>query len=349
MRELKYLYPSLRFGLPLFLLLVCLPGASQATAQTFTTREGHKIEVLLRPYKDTVMLAEPTYLSFEVKNYSSEDLCLIEGGDYRNALGRPDNFKVKVVRDDGKAVPQPEIKFNLGGLVGCARLPAGRSYVKKLFLPHWATFEATGSYLISVGKSLTVKNYSTDSTSIFEAEVSAGIKVVPTDKERLGEVINGLGNIMLDIDDPESGDAALALVYIDDHRVIKYFAQALEKFSRAPDGTDEYFRSRQAAAALSQFNDDLALAALEAAMKSPVEDTRLDVASALERSEHPRSLELLLKMRDDDYWFVRLRVAQGLRRMETDESLAHLRRLLKDENEEVRKAAQAALTERARK
>lgn len=44
-----------------------------------------------------------------------------------------------------------------------------------------------------------------------------------------------------------------------------------------------------------------------------------------------------------NYWFVRLRVAQGLAKVKTKESRAVLHKLLKDEHEEVRKAAQESL------
>lgn len=52
-----------------------------------------------------------------------------------------------------------------------------------------------------------------------------------------------------------------------------------------------------------------------------------------------------MKMQDDGYWFVRLRVAQGLTKIRTKESLAVLRKLLKDENEHVRSAARESLKE----
>jgi HEAT repeat protein len=165
----------------------------------------------------------------------------------------------------------------------------------------------------------------------------------------LGKLIDSLGSVMLDINNPESGRAATALAYTGDKRTIKYFAQALKKFANEREGMDLYFRSSQAAAALSRFNDDDALAALAGAMDSPVEMTRLDIASALGDSQHPRALGLLLKMRGDGYWFVRLRVAQALAHADTADTLDLLREMLNDENEEVRKAARDSLDKRGQK
>ena len=323
--------------------------SSPVVAQTFTTVDGNQIEVGLRPDKETIMLGETTYLSFEVKNLSGQDLCMGEGGDYRNELGRPESFNVTVVGGDGKAVPQPEVKFSMGGLYGCSKIPANGSHVIKLFMPHWATFESTGSFSIRVERGLSITNYSTKSQTSFTASVSANLKVIPTDEKKLGEVINFLGGIMLDTDNPESGRAIGALAFTADKRAIEYFARALEKFAQAPDGTDEHGRVRPTAHALSRFNDDLALAALKKAMNSPDENIRRDIAEALGRSTHPQAIELLLKMRKDSYYGVRLQVTFALGQIETGQSDSVLREMLKDENEYVRKAAQDYLSKRRQK
>ena len=341
------------FLLPFFLFLF---SDSQVEGQTAKTTDEHQIEIGLKPDKETIMLGEPGFLSLEVKNSSPQDLCLGVGGDYRNNLGRPDSFKVLVTGKNGKAVPQPEAK-GFGGFSGCAQIPANGNYVIKLFLPHWATLEETGSYTINVKRRMAFFNYEPkpsifpDPDIVLQADVSTHIKVVPYDEDRMDEVISSLGNAMLDIDNPAARGSAQALAYIDDRRVINYFARAIEKFGKFEFSSvgDEYPISSQAVAALSKFNDDSAIEALEAAMRSPSEDTRLDVASAFVNSKHPKAIELLLKMQDDSYWFVRLRVAQGLSKVKSAESRALLRKMLEDENEDVRKAAQDGLNTGGRK
>ncbi|HST53310.1 MAG TPA: HEAT repeat domain-containing protein [Pyrinomonadaceae bacterium] len=336
--------PTVAFSLLALALSAFAVTASPTDAQTAVTDDGYQIEVTLSPDKDTIMLGEPSFISFEIRNFSSVDLCVTEGGDYRNNIGRPDSYKVTVTGEGGKPVPQPEVTIWMGGFIGCSRIPANGIHVTKLFLPHWATFESAGSYTVNVKKSLRVESYAPKSPrSVVKADVTAHIKIIPYDDSEMGKIIDSLGSAMLDIDDPESSRSAQALAYINDRRAIKYFAQALEKFGKAQDGTDVYFTSRQAAAALSKFNDDSAVAALEAAMGSPNEETRLDVASALESSEHPKALSLLLKMRGDGYWFVRLRVAQGLKRLDSSESIAVLSKMLRDENKDVREAAETSL------
>ena len=333
----------------LLLLATVSLCSSPIAAQTFTTVDGNQIEVSLKPDKETIMLGETTYLSFEVKNLSGQDLCMGEGGDYRNDVGRPDSFKVTVVRDDGKSVSQPEVKFSMGGLSGCSKIPANGSHIIKLFLPHWATFKSAGSYSIRVARSLFITNYSTKSSTIFAADVSNELKIIPRDENNLGEVIDTLGGIMLDTDNPESGRALAALAFTKDKRAIKYFAQALEKFAIAPEGTAEHDSVRPTALALSQFNDDLALAALKNSMNSQDEDVRRDIAAALGHSNHPQAIAVLLKMRKDSYDGVRLEVAFALGQIETSQSDSLLQEMLKDESEYVRKAAQDYLSKRVRK
>jgi hypothetical protein len=311
------------FNFLLFTSYVLVTDDFQVAAQTATTNEGHKIEIILKPEKEVVMLGEPTFLLFEVKNYSAQDLCVWEGGDYRNRLGRPNSFKVTVARDDGKAVPQPEAAGSDGLGVNCERIPANGSHVLKIFLPHWAIFETTGSYMVNVTKRLAIQIYliweqrrSMESASYVQADVGTHIKVVPGDENKLGEIIGHLGNAMLDINDSEATNAAQALAYINDKRVIRYFAQALEKFNGVRfidfEKRDQYQISLQAIYALSRFNDDSALAALDAVINSPSEDIRENVATVLGRMRHPKARNLLLKM-------------------------------LKDENDDVRKAAQESL------
>jgi hypothetical protein len=332
------------------LLTACLIAAcAPVSAQTFVTKDGGVIEVSLKPDKKVIMLGETTYLSYEVKNFSEHDLCMSVGGDYRNEFGRPDSFKVTVVRDDGKPVPQPEVKLSMGGLVGCARIPAHGSHVIKLFLPHWATFESTGTYSIRVERGLALTKYSAKDSTKFTSDVSTKIEIVPTDEKSLGEVIDSLGKVMLDPEHPESEQATAALNFIDDKRAIKFFVQALEKFSQAADHTREHDRIRPVASALSKFNDDDALAAIEKLMDSRNQETRRDIASALGRSKHPQAIELLLKMRTDNYWGVRLEIAFALGMIETSRSNSLLREMLEDESEYVRNAAKHYLEKRAQK
>jgi HEAT repeat protein len=151
---------------------------------------------------------------------------------------------------------------------------------------------------------------------------------------------------MLDSSDPRASESAKALASINDVRVISYFAEALRKFRDSEFGLDHFNESYikdRAIGALALYDDDRAIEALQSAMNSPTEDTRLEVATAFGDSPHRSAVKLLLRMKEDSYWLVRLRVAQRLATVNTMESRAVLHKLLKDENEDVRKAATEGL------
>lgn len=295
------------------------------------------------------MLGEPLFLAFEVTNMSGEKLCLGVGADYRNKFGRPDSFKVSVRSEDGTELPPIEVS-NFGGFIGCDPIEAGDTYTVRLFLAHWATIQRTGSYRVNVKRGMGFSSYEPSGPTIgkysMRADVNAEIVVVPFEQNKMGEIINSLGSIMLDVSDPRAAESAKALASIQDERVISYFAEGLRKFRDSDLSSfrlNEVNIKRGSMAALATYDDDRAIEALQAAMNSPNEDTRLDVATAFGDSPHRSAMKLLLRMQDDSYWFVRLRVAQGMASVKTKESREVLIKLLKDENEDVRKAAKESL------
>lgn len=347
MKEGSHAVLTLRTVFVLLLVgLVRLNVVAQApVSQKFVTDDGHAFEVTLKPDKETIMLNEPIYVSFHFQSLASRDLCVGIGGDYRNSLGRPSRFTVSVVRDDGKPVPQPDAGPGLGGFVGCGVIPAGKTYDIRLFLPHWATFEDVGAYTIKVERHLGVQAYSADSPiTTFKANVSARIEVVQDNGDQMGALINSLGTAMLENDNDKGNESASRLGYLRrDQRTLPYFASALEKFGSASEWSNEHRIAETATRVLSTFDDDRAIDALEKAMTSSVEDTRLGIADAFSASKHHRALDLLLTMKEDTYWFVRLRVAQRLANVYSKKSISILSAMLKDENGDVREAARESL------
>lgn len=232
----------------------------------------------------------------------------------------------------------------MGGLVGCGIIPAGGTYAIRLFLPHWATFKEAGSYTINVTRTLMVSAYIQGSPqSTLHADVSAKIKVAAEDSEQVGALIESLGASMLERNNKTNIEAASMLEHINDQRTIQYFATALRQYGAEPEWSDEHTIVSKAAGALSRFEDDRAIAALEKLISSTQERTRLNIADALSATNHPRGVDLLLAMKNDSYWFVRLRVAQRLAKVDSEKSVSILRAMLVDENEDVRTAARDSL------
>jgi hypothetical protein len=328
-------------------LFLLLATSSNLSAQVETPNNEVPVQITLKPDKKTIMLGEPMFIAFAVTNVSGEKLCLGVGGDYRNKFGRPESFKVAVSAEDGTAVPQPEA-INTGGFIGCEPIDPGATYTVRLFLQHWATITRPGLYRINVKRNMGFSNYEPGSTRpkySMLADLNAEFIVVPANQNEMGAIINSLGSVMLDSSDPAAANAATALAWIEDKRVISYFAEAVRKFGDVDFASGRFaesFIGPKAIAVLGVYDDDRAIEALEAAMKSQTEDTRENVATAFCVSPHKSAIKLLLKMQDDSYWRVRLRVAQGLK-VKTKESRAVLEKLLKDENEDVRNAAKEGL------
>ena len=299
------------------------------------------------------MLGETTFLSFEVKNLSETRLSFGDGGDYRNNIGRPDSYSVTVVRDDGKSVPQPKVTGSMGGLIGSQYVPVNGSYVRKLFLPHWATFEEPGKYTVTVTRTLgiagtarSVEEKMGGKSPSTTTKASTTLTVINTDNDRLGDVIRETGMRMLNEPEPEDGRSALQLLaFIEDARTIEYWIKALGLYSQDPT-SDVFHRFAQTPLILSTYDTPEAWFALKSAMKSESDDVRHDVADALSSSTNPQGLSLLLSMQDDPYWFVRLRVAQRLSKEKNDASTEVLLKLLNDKDQNVWESAERALNER---
>lgn len=325
--------------------------------QEFVSKTGIKLSALVKLDKSTIMLGEATYLSFEIVNKSNQTFYSPDGGDYRNALGRPDSYSVKVVRNDGYVPFHPRVTMSFGGLVGMRAIPANGSWTTRLYLPHWVEFERPGTYEITVSRSVPInisgKFQSTESSGqaadVFLASAKTEIVVVPTNYDAMGKLINKWGSTMMDMDDPGTHEAESMLAYTKDVRTLIYFAEALERYSRKAASIEEKTRTRQIAWALSKFDDDFALFALNRTLKNDDDDVRLWIADALVASKHPEAPNALLQMQDDPYWFVRLKVLQKFGKVATDEATKLTKKFCEDPNDEVRKQAKMFLDERNRR
>jgi len=334
-------------ALLLGMLVVCLQ-ASRVAGETYSVND-HQIEVGLIPEKSTIMLAEPIYLAFVVRNHSEQDLQVLVGGDYRNALGRPESFTVAVTRMDGKPVTQPSAGPSMGGMFGPKRIPAKGEHTFKLFLPHWATFEEPGDYSIRVRRTLQLSRHTPGrwdmQEKITDVQVQAGaeIKVLPQDRKEMGRIIAQLGDTMLGKRPDEAEPAARSLSYIHDERVIPYFVKAFE--------TNEYNKKSTAIQALSKFNNEQAFQAIKKALDTKGADIgnattaevadqsarniRHTAAAALARSPHPQSLPLLLSLRNNPSEAIRITVLHAVGKMKPEQAIPILQEMTQDESQLV--------------
>ena len=314
------------------------------------------VDVSVAPEKPVVMLGEPTWLAFTVRNLSAEPLQILVGGDYRNDLGRPNSFQVRTTRSDGKWVSQPDVGLATGGLVGPKDLPVGGSYVFRLFVPHWATLVERGSYGIVCRRTLELLRPGTDFRRVptvdIVAEARTTLEVQARDEERMGLLIRELGETMVSANGEAAGDdAVLALAWIEDARVVPYFRRALAIRS--------FTLKFIAVQALAKHATDEALEGLKTAMQSRVSDfdyavgeqrpqlaanLRAAAAGALSRSQHPRAREYLVAQRHDESENVRVTVVHALARMPPAQSLPLLQEMSRDASPRVSEEAKRYVT-----
>lgn len=331
-------------------LFLLVTTGSGVTAQVEATNQEAPVQIRLTPDKNTIMSGEPLFISFDVTNVSGEKLCLVVGNDFLNKLSRPQQFNVSV-RTDDRSYRSIEVPGG-GGAVGCEPIEPGEVYSVRPFLPHWVDIEHLGSHRVTVTREMIFTSYP---FSKFKrpkysmlAEVNTEFTVVKRDEDKWGSVITALGSVMLDVSNPRAVESAMALASIHDKRVISYFAEALRQFGHfgfAMGHDTEYMITSRSITALATYDDDQAMDALRTGMKSTCDDVRLLVAKALGDSPHSSAIPLLMQMQDDNYYFVRIRVAEGLKTVwrTTRGARTTLKKLLNDENEDVRRAAQESL------
>lgn len=148
----------------------------------------------------------------------------------------------------------------------------------------------------------------------------------------MGEAIDSIGAKLI-----EGDEAAEKLApFIKDDRFIKYLAQAIQK--------NEWLMRH-----LAKFKDDRALNAIVSRIGDENQEVRRNVSVTLALSVHPKAFVYLLKMRNDNFYAIRLDVTHFLGKTKTAESTKLLKEMMSDENEQNRNEAKRYLLERGEK
>jgi hypothetical protein len=333
------------------------PGVTQSAEYVV---DGWKIGVAVVPDSPTIMLGEPAWLSFKVQNLSGENLQVVAGGDYRNALGRPNSFKVRVSDEQGRAVPQPKIDFEHGGMMWPAPLPAKSNYVFRLFVPDWARFERPGAYTFACERTLQLLKAQAgssflDKTANVDVSAQTLLTVTASDPARLGNLIDDLGRKILSEQDQVATDARKALASIHDERVLPWLLKSLE--------LKTYGAKFYALTSLANYEAPAAVEGLKAALnlkgadlptccttaqlaESSAKNLRVAAGHSLARNKNPDARKFLLEQRrasDDE---VRLTVVHMLGREKSEESTSILEEMAADRSQLVRGEAERYLKER---
>lgn len=306
----------------LMALSVVLVTWYEAEAQVFTSSEGDTFEVRLRLQKTAIMIGEPIFMDFEVKNLSTHALGILDGGDYRNEFGRPESYDIKIIGPDGAALPKKQL-MTFGGGVGYRKCAVGSVLPIRLYLPHWGEPTKPGDYRIFLKKNLVVRKYDQQNRNYLDrdgvlVEIEEKLKVIADDRRSMRAVVDSIGSALL------SGDnSAVKLVpFLNDERIIPYIEGAA-------------INNRSLIRNLSKFTSDRALKIIVRRISDETDEIRHTVAGALSKSIHPKSKGFLISMRKDSYRGVRLTVLHYLATVKTAESTKMIKEMIDDQDQQM--------------
>ncbi|MBC8869213.1 MAG: HEAT repeat domain-containing protein [Planctomycetes bacterium] len=279
-------------------------------------------------------------------------------------MGRPENYAVKAVDPNGRAVPVLDAGPTMGGQEGPQEIPAKGTWARRLFLPRWVKLTQIADYTINCKTTLKISKATggnwnpNEKTTNVVVETRTQLTVVPSDDARMGSPIEALGTKMLDAGSDISDEVVRYLTAIEDERVIPFFNEAAS--------SNNYGLRFAAMNALAKFRSDDALQGIKKGMTTQAPDMMANAASeevagqladnlrhsaavALSNSPHPKARSLLLSMWKDPYYGVRIDVLHALGKMDTPESLQMLRKMADDANKLVRNEALRYIDLRSRR
>ncbi|WP_434415953.1 HEAT repeat domain-containing protein [Nannocystis pusilla] len=305
---------------------------------------ARELAVSVAPDRWTLRQGEPLYLTFQVRLVAGEPLILIEGGDYRNRLGRPESYELAAIDvERGRSLPIRDAGPQLGGVVSGRRLTGDRPFRRRLLLAHWVRFEAAGAHRIVIAKQLRCAEEPWSAESLrrpaaeIGVQVSTTLAVQPPDRAALGSVIDELGRQTLSADDTVWREAEQALATVEDSRVVSHYVRLLRHPGERP---------FVALKRLSRHGTDEALHALGQALASPAYRS-YEVVLGLGANPHPGALELLWSFRRDEAANIRLAVLQGVFQRRPADCIERMRRFLDDPEPSVREEARRLVAELA--
>ena len=332
--------------------LAALLTPARASAETYWL-DGYEVEVTLKPERKSYVLGEPVGLSMAFENRSDTAIELLLSSSA--GAGWPDDFDVRVTGPDGRVLPQPEDagEGRDGDSYLNTFLPARRNELTGVIssgvtvsLKHWARPEKPGVYKVTLRRGVVAGPYNgtyrlwpETTKPAAELRFETEFTVVDGGDARMGELIEELAAKVLACDPSASVDATTRLATLEDERAVGPLAEAVAKCKNP---SIKY----QALHGLSNFSTDAAFEALRAAASDADEDLRTTAAHLIAGNKHPKAKTLLLSMRRDSYYGVRLIVLDALEAADTEAARRLIWEMTRDRHPLVRDEALRFLQER---
>jgi hypothetical protein len=274
---------------------------------------------------------EPFSLRYRVKNSGPKPVWIVDGGDYRNKMGRPESYKL-TARLGPEQIPVEDVGISMGGMMGPHPVAPNESYEMRLLVPRWLVLKKAGHYVFSVEKKLRTGAGKTDgwdekNLDELPTHVSLSLDVDASTPESMGALIDVLGAKMM-LQTQDGYDAANTLDFVDDPRAIAKYAAVVNAWK---DGNDATFSTvLESTYALRKWSTAEARAPLVRALSFKNESIRLAAAQSLSAQKTPEAFAALWALRTDKSDSVRLTVLQAADKLGGPDVATRLRFFLKD-------------------
>jgi len=340
--------------LALATLAALLLMPANARAETYWL-DGYEVTVTLIPVRESFMIGERIKLALIFENHSDTDIELLLSSSA--GYGWPDDYDVRVTGPDGKLLPAPEGSEDGGDANSHPNLfvragsksPNGvGSLYLTVPLKGWARPDRPGRYKVVLRRGVVAGPFKgtyglsrETAKPATEIRLETEFALVSGGETRVGELIEELASKMLECDGNPSGSAAAAkrLAGIEDERAVGPLASAVAKCKNS--GV-----KYPALLGLANFSTDAAFESLRAAAADADGNFRALVAMRVAENKHRGAWALLLSMRNDPYYDVRMAVLNALEHKDTEAARRLILEMTNDENQLVRKEALRFLQQR---
>ena len=337
----------------LLLLTLAALSAPSARAETYFV-DGYELEVTLGPTRASYVLGEPVAVALQFVNRADIDLELFLSGEKLGA-GWPDDFEIAVTGPGGERLPRPAAEERehrhayTNSFVRAVRPGIGASVNMSIMLrlDDWAKIERPGVYAVAVRRGLRVGPYGGryrlfpgTTKAAVELRLSTEFTVTEGGAEITGKLIEEQAAIMLACNQHSSVGAASRLAELKDERALKHMTEALRTCNNP---SVRY----TALGAFGRLDTDAAFEGLRAAAADRDEDFRTVAATLVAKSKHREARRLLLSLRKDPYYGVRVVVLSALEAWDTAQARRLIQEMTNDEHPQVRDEALRFLQERA--
>lgn len=296
--------------------------------------DGLTIAAGFEPDDASIVLGQPTFLTFTVTNRGNQPYSFVIGGDNRGSI-RHNNFHITAVDEEGQAVKDPYSYDNFGGIAREITLEPGDTHTERLFLNHWLAFEQPGKYRVTCQR--TLENYgSQPQFSKLAIQSEFPLEVLPYDRTKMQQAIDKLAVLIAQGKEDQLRDATIALASLDDPAVIPPLIKSAKQ--------GDFLNKIPALEGLAKYSTKAATDALLLGLQDGDHAVRRAAANALRSAQKiDVATVALLQQLTSDSADLRASAARALGETKSESVLGPLANALNDPESAVRCAAAISL------